>query len=122
MVSSNTENYNNSHVQFFVKFAHKKHIQAPDLNIIFLSPGRLSGRNSVTSDKVNFRPDIRQNLFLKKSRISKVCVASKTIWIYSTLINMVNNLGKHMSISIHVIHVIFVIIRVFVYVELSNTM
>ena len=31
---------------------------------MFLSPDRLSGRNDVTLDDVNFRPDIRQNVFL----------------------------------------------------------
>ena len=36
------------------------------LNVIFLSPDRLSGRNGVTSVKVNFRPDIRQNVFFEK--------------------------------------------------------
>ena len=39
---------------------------ASDLNIDFLSPDRLSGRNDVTSDKVNFRLDIRLNFFFKK--------------------------------------------------------
>ena len=33
----------------------------------FLNPDRLSGRNNVTSDKVNVRPDIRQKIFLKKN-------------------------------------------------------
>ena len=35
--------------------------------MFFLSPGRLSGRNGVMLDKKIFRPDIRQNLFWKKS-------------------------------------------------------
>ena len=49
------------------------------LNIIFfVSPDRLSGGNVVTSDKVNFRPDIRQSFsFLKKLRTSRVCVTLK---------------------------------------------
>ena len=36
---------------------------------IFLSPDRLSGRNNITLDKVNFIPDIGQNTFFfgKKS-------------------------------------------------------
>ena len=37
----------------------------PEYNC-FLSPDRLCGRNNVTSDKVNFRPDIRQNIFWEK--------------------------------------------------------
>ena len=47
-------------------------VEAPrhctDLNITFLSPGRLSGRNDVTLDKVNFKQDIRQNFFLEKNQ------------------------------------------------------
>ena len=31
------------------------------LNAIFLRQDKLSGRNDVTSNKVNFRPDTRQN-------------------------------------------------------------
>ena len=43
------------------------------LNITFLTSGRLSGRNDVTSEKVNFRPDIRQ-IFLKKNEdIKTLC-------------------------------------------------
>ena len=39
------------------------------MNIIFLKPGCLPGRNDVISDKANFRQDITQNLFFeKKSR------------------------------------------------------
>ena len=33
------------------------------LNITFLSQDKLSDRNEVTSDKVNFRPDTRKNVF-----------------------------------------------------------
>ena len=58
------------------------------LEYIFLSPDRLSGRNDVTSDKVNFRLDIKQKIFLRKIKTSKVCVALKTIWSYCTLINI----------------------------------
>ena len=58
------------------------------LNIIFLSPERLSGRNDVTSDKVNFRLNIRQNVVLKKIRASRVCVAVKIIWSHCALINI----------------------------------
>ena len=47
-------------------------VEAPrhctDLNITFLSPGRLSGRNDVTLDKVNFKQDIRQNFFWEKNQ------------------------------------------------------
>ena len=42
-----------------------KIIDRPQYN--FLKPDRLSGRNDVTSSKMNFRPDIRQNLFSQKS-------------------------------------------------------
>ena len=34
--------------------------------LIFLRPYRLSRRNDVTSDQVNFRPGYRQNFFLEK--------------------------------------------------------
>ena len=34
----------------------------------FLSPDRLPGESDITSDKVNFRPDIKQKPFLKKIR------------------------------------------------------
>ena len=60
----------------------------PKYNYLFLSQERLSGRSDVTSDKVNFRPDIRQNIFLKKIRISRVYEALKTIRRYFTLINV----------------------------------
>ena len=45
--------------------------------IILLSPGRLFGINDVTSGMVNFRPDIKENFFLKKIRASRVCVVLK---------------------------------------------
>ena len=38
----------------------------------FVCPGRLTSRYDVTSDKVNFRPDIRQNFSLRKIRTSSV--------------------------------------------------
>lgn len=47
----------------------------------------MSGRHDVTSDKVDFKPDIEQNTFLQKIRTSGVCVAVKTIFNYFTLIN-----------------------------------
>ena len=47
-----------------------------------LSPGKLSGRNDVVSNKVNFRTGIRQ----KKSRISRICVVLKIIWSYCTIL------------------------------------
>ena len=40
-----------------------------------LSPDRLSVRNDVTPDKLNFRPDIEQNLFLNEFSTSRVCMA-----------------------------------------------
>ena len=55
---------------------------------MFLSSDRLSGTNNVTSDKVNFRPDIRQIFFSKKDRTSIVRVVFKTIWSYYILINV----------------------------------
>ena len=58
-------------------------------NNFLLRPAKFSGWNDVTSDKVKFRPDIRQNFFWKKNRTSRVYVALKTIWSYCTLINMV---------------------------------
>ena len=53
----------------------------------FSNLDRWFGRNNVTLDDVDFRAGIRQN-FLKKIRISRVCVALKTIWSYCTLINI----------------------------------
>ena len=64
------------------------------MNIYLLSPDRLSGRNYITSDKVTFRPDIRQKLlffFLKKK--------NQDIKSLRTL--KISNLGKHMSINFH---------------------
>ena len=57
----------------------------------FLSADSLSGRNDLTSDKANFRPDIRQK-FLKKIKASRVCVALKAIWTCCTSINMKLNI------------------------------
>ena len=57
----------------------------------------MSGRHDVTSDKVDFKPDIEQNTFLQKIRTSGVCVAVKTIFNYFTLIN--TNVDNHMSFS-----------------------
>ena len=51
----------------------------PEYNF-FKSPDRLTGKNNVASDKVNFRLDIRETIFLKEIRTSRVCVALKTIW------------------------------------------
>ena len=44
------------------------------------------------SDKVNFRPDIRQSLFYEEVRTSRVCVALKTIWSYCNNIIIMSNL------------------------------
>ena len=42
--------------------------------IYFLSPGRLSGRSDIASNKVNFRQHIRQNFFSKKNEdIKSLC-------------------------------------------------
>ena len=66
----------------------EKGVSFSGLNVIlFLSPDRMSSGNDVTSDKVNFRSDIRQNLFLEKIKISRVFVALKTFWSSCTLIN-----------------------------------
>ena len=35
---------------------------------IFLIADKLSGRNNITLDNVNFRPDISENLFFKKNQ------------------------------------------------------
>ena len=43
-----------------------KYKYSPKYNF-FLSPERLFSRNDIKSDKVNFRPDIRQHFFLKKT-------------------------------------------------------
>ena len=64
----------------FLSFIHKKNYH---LNLILFKPGQI-----VRLDKVNVRPDIRQNLFLKKIWTLRVCVALKTIWNYFTLINI----------------------------------
>ena len=37
---------------------------ASDLNMLISVLDKLSGRNEATLDKTNFRPDIRENLFL----------------------------------------------------------
>ena len=45
------------------------------MNVIFSSRDLLSGRNDVTSDKVNFRPGIRQNFFSEKNYdIESLCL------------------------------------------------
>ena len=64
------------------------HVIASGLNMIFFEPHRLSGRNDVPSDKVNFTPDITQNFSLKKMRTSRFYVALKTICSSCTLINI----------------------------------
>ena len=48
-----------------------------DLNIIFISPGRLSSRDKVTSGKVTKHQT--KLFFLKKIRTLGVCVALKSI-------------------------------------------
>ena len=53
--------------------------QLTGINIFFLSLDKLSGRNDVTSDNVNFRLDITQNFFFGK----KVLHLDK----YQTLVN-----------------------------------
>ena len=53
----------------------KELFQKSSLNIFLLSPDRLSVRNDVTPDKLNFRPDIEQNLFLNEFSTSRVCMA-----------------------------------------------
>ena len=47
-------------------FRHYSAIFRPGVNISFLSRVKFSGRNEVTLDDVNFRPEIRKKLFLKK--------------------------------------------------------
>ena len=42
----------------------KTHVIASNLNIIISSPDGLSGRKDVTSEKVNFRPDISKSSLL----------------------------------------------------------
>ena len=45
--------------------------------MLFLSSDRLSSRNDVTLDKVNFTPDIRQNIFfVEKNQDIKILCAS----------------------------------------------
>ena len=50
---------------------------ASGLNVIFLSPDRLSSRG-----KVNFRPDIRQNFFLHIIRYA-LCLSFWTLLVHS---------------------------------------
>ena len=38
----------------------------------FLSPDKLSGKNDVTSNKVSFRKDIRQNFFVENQDIKSL--------------------------------------------------
>ena len=70
----------------------------PEYNI-FLSPDRMPGRNDTTSDKVNFRLGIKQNLFFEKKRGHQ-----EFVWLLksfgATVRWWISNLGKHMSISI----------------------
>ena len=72
---------------YLCRFNVKSMYFTSDLGMIFLSQDRFSGRKDVTSDKVNFIPDIRQNVFLKKSRTSRVCVALKTMRRYCNVKN-----------------------------------
>ena len=52
----------------------EKGVSFSGLNVIlFLSPDRMSSGNDVTSDKVNFRSDIRQNFFGKNQDIKSFC-------------------------------------------------
>ena len=48
-----------------IYYAKEVLINRPEYN--FLNPDRLPGRNDVTSDKVNFRPDVRQNFLFEKN-------------------------------------------------------
>ena len=59
-------------------------LKIPGLNIVFLCPDRLSSKTDVTSGKVNFRPNIRQNL-KKKSGYQELAWLLKQSWSFSTL-------------------------------------
>ena len=59
----------------------KMTIFRPEYNLS-LSTDRFSGRNDVTLDKMHFRPDIMQNIFSKKIKTLRICVALRTIWRY----------------------------------------
>ena len=62
-----------SKTQAFTSYMIKLYVR-PEYN--FFKPGiflRLFGRNDAMSDKVTFRLEIRQNLFLKKIRTSRIC-------------------------------------------------
>ena len=55
----------------------------------FFKPGQIvRSKRRYVGQGEHFRLDIRQNLFLKKIRTSRVCVALKKIWSYCTLINI----------------------------------
>ena len=52
-------------ISYNLKFKYK-----PEYDF-FQNPDRLSGRNDATSDKVNFRSDIRQSLIFEKNQDDK---------------------------------------------------
>ena len=54
---------------------------------------RLSGKNEVTSDKENFRPGMRQKLFLKLVRHQEFVWLLKRFGV--ALPSQILNLGKH---------------------------
>ena len=57
---------------YLYTFSFGKIIHYRLLQMIFLSPNKLSGRNDVTSNKVNFRKDIRQNFFVENQDIKSL--------------------------------------------------
>ena len=88
--SGNQRYFARKYTKYVLHKLNKRELNA-GLNTIFLSADWLSGKNDLTSDKANFRPDIRQK-FLKKIKASRVCVALKAIWTCCTSINMKLNI------------------------------
>ena len=94
------------------------------MNINFLSSGRLSDRNDVTSNNVNFRPNIRQCFallfFSEKVKTSRVSQLLKQF--RATVLCLISNLGKHMIVPSRTLvvfkeHLIAVCLAYFAYTE-----
>lgn len=106
--------------QFYPSITHGMLLNISGLNLIFLRPDRLTSRNDVTSNNVSFRPDIRQNLFLKKFRTLECVWLSKqfgaavsrvhlmtfflTFCAYASKVNLQPNVNFFTTIVYHFIH------------------
>ena len=64
--------FDNGMILFIYLYTFGKIIHYRLLQMNFLSPDKLSGRNDVTSNKVSFRKDIRQNFFVENQDIKSL--------------------------------------------------